>query len=67
MDDIAIDDHGSEACAEVWQLYQHALARFGAVPTLVEWDTNLPPLAVLLAEAAQARALQPSPMAAVAP
>lgn len=67
MDDIAIDDHGSEVCAEVWQLYQHALARFGAVPTLVEWDTNLPPLAVLLAEAAQARALQPSPMAAVAP
>ena len=32
----------------------HALERFGAVPTLIEWDTNLPPLDVLLDEAAQA-------------
>ena len=67
MDDIVIDDHGSQVCAEVWQLYQHALARFGAMPTLVEWDTDLPALAVLLAEAAHARALQPSPMEAVLP
>jgi len=67
MDDIVIDDHGSQVCAEVWQLYQHALARFGVVPTLVEWDTDLPSLAVLLAEAAHARALQPSPMEAVLP
>ncbi len=54
---IAIDDHGSRVCAEVWQLYQHAIARFGQVPTLVEWDTAVPPLDVLLGEAAQARQL----------
>jgi hypothetical protein len=38
----------------VWDLYRAALARFGAVPTLVEWDTDLPALDVLLDEAAQA-------------
>ncbi len=57
MDDIVIDDHGSRVAVEVWQLYAHALARFGAVPSLVEWDTGLPPLSVLLGEAEQARAL----------
>jgi uncharacterized protein (UPF0276 family) len=55
MDDIVIDDHGSLVAPEVWQLYHHALQRFGEVPTLVEWDTAIPPLAVLLEEAAHAR------------
>ena len=41
----------------VWQLYARSLARFGAVPTLVEWDTEIPPLAVLLEEAATAEAM----------
>jgi uncharacterized protein len=50
--DIVIDDHGSRVRPEVWQLYQHALARFGRVPTLIEWDTDVPPLSVLLDEAA---------------
>ncbi len=54
--DIVIDDHGSRVSREVWQIYQHAQQRFGGVPVLVEWDTDLPPLAVLLAEAAKARA-----------
>ena len=53
---ILIDDHGSPVAAPVWQLYARALARFGPVPTLVEWDTDLPPLAVLVQEAATARA-----------
>ena len=52
--DIVIDDHGSQVRPDVWALYDHALQRFGAVPTLIEWDTDLPPLAVLLAEAQQA-------------
>ena len=52
--EIVIDDHGSRVGVPVWALYRHALARFGAVPTLIEWDTNLPPLAVLLDEAATA-------------
>lgn len=54
--DIVIDDHGSRVCAEVWQIYQYALHRFGPVPTLIEWDTDIPPLVVLLDEVAQARA-----------
>ena len=54
---ILIDDHGSRVAPAVWDLYGRALARFGAVPTLVEWDTDVPPLAVLLDEAATAGAL----------
>lgn len=54
---LRIDDHGSRVAPEVWTLYAQALARFGPVPTLVEWDTNLPPLDVLLGEAAKAAAL----------
>jgi uncharacterized protein (UPF0276 family) len=53
-----IDHHGAPVSAEVWQLYQHALQRFGAVPTLIEWDTDVPPLEVLLADAAKADVLQ---------
>ena len=52
--DIVIDDHGSRVIAPVWALYRHALARFGPVPTLIEWDTDLPALDLLLDEAAQA-------------
>ncbi len=57
MDDIVIDDHGSRVCDAVWEIYAHALTRFGAVPTLVEWDTGIPPLAVLLDESRRARAV----------
>lgn len=52
-----IDHHGAAVAAPVWQLYQAALERFGAVPTLIEWDTDIPPLAVLMEEAAKAQAL----------
>ena len=51
---ILIDDHGACVAEPVWDLYGRALARFGPVPTLVEWDTNLPELTVLLDEAARA-------------
>jgi uncharacterized protein len=54
---ILIDDHGSRVTPAVWQLYARALARFGPVPTLVEWDTDLPELGVLVAEAATAAAM----------
>jgi uncharacterized protein (UPF0276 family) len=53
--DIVIDDHGSRIKVPVWTLYGHAISRFGAVPTLIEWDTDIPALDVLLEEAAQAR------------
>lgn len=49
-----IDDHGAAVSAPVWALYRAALQRFGALPTLIEWDTNVPALDVLLAEAAKA-------------
>jgi uncharacterized protein (UPF0276 family) len=48
---ILIDDHGAPVSEAVWALYGHALARFGPVPILIEWDTNIPELAVLCAEA----------------
>lgn len=57
-DGLVIDDHGSRVRDEVWRVYAHAIQRFGPTPTLVEWDTDVPALDVLLAEAAQARALQ---------
>ena len=44
-------------CDAVWSLYQHAVERFGAVPTLIEWDTDVPALDVLLDEASRARRL----------
>jgi uncharacterized protein len=52
--DMVIDDHGSRVKSPVWALYQHAVKRFGNKPTLIEWDTDIPPLDVLLAEAALA-------------
>ena len=51
---ILIDNHGSETCPAVWALYQRALQRWGAKPTLIEWDTDLPPLSVLVREAGRA-------------
>jgi uncharacterized protein len=48
---ILIDDHGSPIGPAVLNLYRYALARFGPIPTLVEWDTQIPELPVLLAEA----------------
>ncbi|AFQ51878.1 DUF692 domain-containing protein [Burkholderia cepacia] len=49
---LRIDDHGSRVAPEVWALYRDALRHFGAVPTLIEWDTGVPPLGTLMEEAA---------------
>lgn len=54
--EILVDDHGSAVPDDVWTLYDRALRRFGPVPTLIEWDNALPPLAVLAAEAHEADA-----------
>ncbi len=54
---LRIDDHGARVAAEVWTLYEEALVRFGSRPTLIEWDNNIPALAVLLEEATHAGAL----------
>lgn len=61
--EILVDDHGSEVCQAVWDLYTHALKRFGPVPTLIEWDTRVPALDTLLAEAAKADALRETVLA----
>jgi uncharacterized protein (UPF0276 family) len=51
---LRIDDHGARVCPQVWALYGEALERIGPRPTLIEWDTRVPPLDTLLAEAALA-------------
>ncbi len=65
--DIVIDDHGSRVCDAVWRLHAHARARFAQAPVLVEWDTDIPPLAVLLDEAARARGAEVPAATATAP
>ena len=52
-----IDDHGSRVADPVWSLYEAALARLGRVRTLIEWDTRIPDLDVLLGEARKAETL----------
>ena len=53
-DGVLIDDHGSRVCDDVWALYGYAIARLGARPTLIEWDTDVPSLETLVDEAARA-------------
>ena len=55
--EILIDTHSEPVADAVWTLYADALARFGAVPTLIEWDSDLPALPALVAEARKADAL----------
>lgn len=57
-DDILIDTHGKPVYPEVWQLYRQTIRRFRDVPTLIEWDTDIPALAVLLEEARKADAIR---------
>lgn len=66
---VLIDDHGSRVIDAVWALYERALAVLGAVPTLVEWDTDVPAWEVLAgeAQAAQARLDRVAHTAANAP
>ena len=70
--EVRIDDHGSPVKQPVWELYQFTLRHLGRyVPTLIEWDTDIPALHVLLAEAARADAIaagvnRPVPQAATA-
>jgi hypothetical protein len=55
--DLLIDHHGDRVAPAVWRLYEAALARFGPAPTLIEWDTDIPALEVLVGEAAKAQAI----------
>jgi hypothetical protein len=55
--EILIDTHAAAIAEPVWDLYAHALRRFGPRPTLIEWDNDLPSFSQLLAEAARADAV----------
>jgi len=46
-----IDTHGARVAPEVWALYRSAIERFGARPTLIEWDVDIPEFSVLETEA----------------
>lgn len=48
--EVFIDDHGARVYMQVWELYKTAMKKFSDAPTLIEWDTNVPELSVLLEE-----------------
>jgi len=54
---LLIDSHGAPVADPVWALYAEVLDRAGPLPTLIEWDTDIPALDVLLSEAARATVL----------
>jgi uncharacterized protein (UPF0276 family) len=54
---IVIDTHEGHVVDAVWELFRHAVARFGDVPSLIEWDEGVPELDILLAESRKAQAL----------
>ena len=56
-DGMLIDTHDAPVCAEVWALYQQAVAQFGPCATMIERDDAIPPLIELLSELEQARKL----------
>lgn len=55
--EVYIDTHGQQVYDGVWALYEKAIQRFGEVPTLIEWDTDVPELSVLLAEKKKAEVI----------
>lgn len=59
---LLIDSHDRHVDAIVWALYRHALDRLAPVPTLIEWDANVPDWPVLHAEAVQAETLMCRPL-----
>jgi uncharacterized protein (UPF0276 family) len=59
-----LDTHDHAVCDGVWALYRAAVRRFGAVPTIIERDDDIPPLAAVLAESRQAAAIEAEVLAA---
>jgi uncharacterized protein len=53
--DFILDDHASEVNEDVWRLYERTVARIGCVPTIIEWDENVPSLERLAQESQTAR------------
>lgn len=59
-----IDTHDHPVCDAVWKLYDYTTRRFGAVPTMIERDDRIPPLAELVAELDVAREVQAGALSA---
>jgi len=53
-EELLVDTHGAPVADEVWTLFREVIARIGPRPTVIEWDTRLPALGVLLEEARKA-------------
>ena len=62
---LLVDTHASSVAAPVWDLYAHAVRRFGAKPTILEWDNDIPALAMLIDEARRADAVRATALEAV--
>lgn len=56
--EIFLDNHGDFVFPKVWELYEKAIAKFGDMPTLLEWDNEVPDLPILLQEANRANELK---------
>jgi uncharacterized protein len=56
-DRLLIDSHDGPVADAVWKLYELVISRSGAIPTLVEWDSNIPEWPILRSEAAAAQAI----------
>jgi hypothetical protein len=56
-DGLIVDTHDAPISEAVWRLYEHARRRFGDVATMIERDSNIPPLAELLTELDRARSI----------
>ena len=54
---LLIDDHGSHVTQKTWEMYRQFIGRAGAIPTLIEWDTDIPDYPVLMAEAEKAQVI----------
>jgi uncharacterized protein len=67
LGELLLDTHDHPVQGEVWDLYRHAVARFGDVPTLIEWDDKVPPLARLCEESQRARVVAAEARAGLRP
>lgn len=57
---VLVDTHSTYVCDSVWALYRAAVVRRGPVPTLIEWDMDIPAFEELQAEAARAQTIMDS-------
>ncbi|HJP67818.1 MAG TPA: DUF692 domain-containing protein, partial [Sphingomicrobium sp.] len=54
---LLIDSHDGPVADAVWKLYEVVIGRCGPIPTLIEWDSNIPDWSVLKTEATAAQAI----------